>query len=136
MYYPCSENEGADQLCGYREAGLRLCFCLCRLLVFPCGSSNVRNYLDKSCNLHNIMLHCAKECQELTFLVFSPTSRQSEHLKKEHLSPESERVSKYQHSESPHLAYALQKRHRTAAIQFNLITTRLIIMRFLAHLSR
>ena len=35
MYYPYSENKGADQLCGYREADLRLCFRLCRLLVFP-----------------------------------------------------------------------------------------------------
>ena len=35
LYYPCSENKGADQLCGYREADLRLCFRLCRLLVFP-----------------------------------------------------------------------------------------------------
>ena len=26
MYYPCSENKGADQLCGYHEADLRLCF--------------------------------------------------------------------------------------------------------------
>ena len=26
MYYPCSENKGADQLRGYREADLRLCF--------------------------------------------------------------------------------------------------------------
>ena len=26
MYYPCSENKGADQLHGYREADLRLCF--------------------------------------------------------------------------------------------------------------
>ena len=25
-YYLCSENKGADQLRGYREAGLRLCF--------------------------------------------------------------------------------------------------------------
>ena len=35
----CSENKGADQLRGYREAGLCLCFCLCRLLVFSCGGS-------------------------------------------------------------------------------------------------
>ena len=35
VYYPCSENKGADQLRGYREADLRLCFRLCRLLVFP-----------------------------------------------------------------------------------------------------
>ena len=26
IYYPCSENKGADQLRGYREADLRLCF--------------------------------------------------------------------------------------------------------------
>ena len=35
LYYPCSENKGADQLRGYREADLRLCFRICRLLVFP-----------------------------------------------------------------------------------------------------
>ena len=40
MYYPCRENKGADQLRGYREADLRLCFRLCRLLVFPWGGSN------------------------------------------------------------------------------------------------
>ena len=26
LYYPSSENKGADQLRGYREADLRLCF--------------------------------------------------------------------------------------------------------------
>ena len=39
MYYPYSENKGADQLRGYREADLRLCFRICRLLVFPWGGS-------------------------------------------------------------------------------------------------
>ena len=39
LYYPCSENKGADQLRSYCEADLRLCFCLCRLLVFPWGGS-------------------------------------------------------------------------------------------------
>ena len=39
MYYPSSENKGADQLRGYREADLRLCFRLCRLMVFPWGGS-------------------------------------------------------------------------------------------------
>ena len=34
LYYPCSENEDADQLCSYCTADLRLCFCLCMLLVF------------------------------------------------------------------------------------------------------
>ena len=44
MYYPSSENKGADQLRGYHEADLRLCFRLCRLLLFPCGGS-YSNYL-------------------------------------------------------------------------------------------
>ena len=30
FYYPCSENKGADQLRGYREADLRLCFRICK----------------------------------------------------------------------------------------------------------
>ena len=34
MYYPYSENKGADQLCGYRETDLRLFFRLCKNLVF------------------------------------------------------------------------------------------------------
>ena len=41
LYYPSSENKGADQLRGYREADLRLCFRLCKLLVFPWGGSYV-----------------------------------------------------------------------------------------------
>ena len=43
LYLPCSENKGADQLRGYREADLRLCFrimqivgILMRLLI--CGT--------------------------------------------------------------------------------------------------
>ena len=35
LYYPSSENKGADQLRGYREVDLRLCFRLSRLFVFP-----------------------------------------------------------------------------------------------------
>ena len=34
LYYPSSENKDADQLRGYREADLRLCFRICRTLVF------------------------------------------------------------------------------------------------------
>ena len=41
MYYPCSENKDADQLRGYREADLRLCFRPCKLLVFSRTGSNV-----------------------------------------------------------------------------------------------
>ena len=39
--YPGSVNKGADQLRSYCEADLRLCFRLCRLLVFPWGGSFV-----------------------------------------------------------------------------------------------
>ena len=39
LYYSGSENKGADQLRGYREAGLRLCFRICKKPVFSqCGS--------------------------------------------------------------------------------------------------
>ena len=31
LYYPCSENKGADQLRGYHEADLRLCFRICKI---------------------------------------------------------------------------------------------------------
>ena len=47
LYYPRSENKGADQLRGYREADLRLCFRICRLLVFSRGGSII---LSKSNN--------------------------------------------------------------------------------------
>ena len=41
LYYPSSENKGADQLRSYCEADLRLCLSLGRLLDFPCGGSNI-----------------------------------------------------------------------------------------------
>ena len=34
LYHLCSENKGADQLRGYREADLRLCFRICKKPVF------------------------------------------------------------------------------------------------------
>ena len=34
MFNLCSENKGADQLRGYREADLRLCFRICKKPVF------------------------------------------------------------------------------------------------------
>ena len=34
LYYLCSENKGADQLRGYHEADLRLCFRIWKMLVF------------------------------------------------------------------------------------------------------
>ena len=34
LYYPDSKNKDADQLRDYREADLRLCFCICKRPVF------------------------------------------------------------------------------------------------------
>ena len=43
MYYPCSENKDADQLCGYREAVLRLCFRIMQIVGFlMCGSYDAK----------------------------------------------------------------------------------------------
>ena len=53
LYYPSSENKGADQLRGYREAGLRLCFRICKLLVFSCTGSNCKLCKPSSgCSVH------------------------------------------------------------------------------------
>ena len=49
MYYPSSENKGADQLRGYREADLRLCFRLGKNPVFsPCGSNGRKDMMFNS----------------------------------------------------------------------------------------
>ena len=40
LYYLCSENKGADQPRGYREADLCFCFRICKKPVFSrCGSN-------------------------------------------------------------------------------------------------
>ena len=39
LYYQCSENKGADQLRGNREADLRLCFLICKMFVFSLRGS-------------------------------------------------------------------------------------------------
>ena len=41
LYYPYSENKGADQLCSNCEADLHLCFRLCKMLVFSWQGSYV-----------------------------------------------------------------------------------------------
>ena len=43
LYYPFSENKSADQLRGYREGDLRLCFCICKSLVFSRRGSNYKH---------------------------------------------------------------------------------------------
>ena len=55
MYYPCSENKGADQFRGYRKADLRLCFRIVKNPVFSCrGSFNVTKTTIKSNGHHSL----------------------------------------------------------------------------------
>ena len=54
MYYPCSENKGADQLRSYCEADLRLCFRIGNNPVFSrCGSNQI-NYFSQLIALWSI----------------------------------------------------------------------------------
>ena len=69
LYYPSSENKGADKLRGYREADLRLCFRICRLLVFPRGGSSINlqilNIIHNNNNyMYSVMLEHHR-CQPL-----------------------------------------------------------------------
>ena len=43
-HYPCGENKGADQLRGYREADLRLCFRIFKYPVVSRPGSFYENY--------------------------------------------------------------------------------------------
>ena len=49
LYYPCSENKGADQFRGYREADLRLCFRICKRPVYSRRGSFIK---QKQLRLH------------------------------------------------------------------------------------
>ena len=41
LYYLCSENKGTDQLRGYREADLRLCFRICKKKRFSHDEAHI-----------------------------------------------------------------------------------------------
>ena len=49
LYYPYSENKGPDQLRGYREADLRLCFRICKKPVFSQRDSFVLPHILSLC---------------------------------------------------------------------------------------
>ena len=46
----CSKNKGADQLHGYRKAGLCLSFRICRLFIFRCSNSFISKCNNNSEN--------------------------------------------------------------------------------------
>ena len=53
LYYLCSENKGADQLRGHREADLRLCFRICKKPVFSRRGSYAIIFCNSSNNSNN-----------------------------------------------------------------------------------
>ena len=59
LYYLCSENKGADQLCGYCTADLRLCFRICKKPFF----SHDAAHIDPT--IQNGYLHCSWYCAVL-----------------------------------------------------------------------
>ena len=68
MYYLCSENKGADQLRGYREADLRLCFRICEKPVFSRrGSIRIKSNVMRKYNTKQILqkLTCCKNLKHL-----------------------------------------------------------------------
>ena len=67
LYYPCSENKGADQLRCNREADLRLCFRIYRLLVFPCGGSYCIVYEPSNEKTNNSDINQAQSKLAYTF---------------------------------------------------------------------
>ena len=71
LYYPCSENKGADQLRGYREADLRLCFRICRLLVFPWGGSIIVKSMTQQCFNKYLTLQMRPFAISLSLLTFT-----------------------------------------------------------------
>ena len=67
MYYLSSENIRADQLHGYREADLRLCFRICKNLVFSQQGSVIQDVVQLVCKANkesmdikiSLCIHCA-----------------------------------------------------------------------------
>ena len=55
LYFPSGENKGADQLLGYRDADLRLCFGICKNPVFSRRGSYVGM---EACDLDHLYKHC------------------------------------------------------------------------------
>ena len=63
----CSENKGADQLCSYCTPDLRLCFRICKSLVFLLRGSLIISimYFNQSQSMMNFTLIYLKFCKTL-----------------------------------------------------------------------
>ena len=60
MHYPCGENKGADQLRGYREADLRLCF---RIYAKSRFSHDAAHIIVSNINKHLAFESILADCQ-------------------------------------------------------------------------
>ena len=75
MYYPCSENKGADQLRSYREADLRLCFRICRLLVFSSMTDRLSAFLcveRMQYMAYHLYVYSKEDCRAIHFSWLGP----------------------------------------------------------------
>ena len=59
MYYLRSENKGAGQLRGYREADQRLCFRICKTLYSHDAAQMFYNLGTARTNVNLILDHCS-----------------------------------------------------------------------------
>ena len=89
MYYPCSENKGADQLRGYREADLRLCFRIGKNPVFSRCGSHMTGYNKQKvvCPIRNrvnpwfLFIFLSRLCCEnISMAILSLLPSQEKHL--------------------------------------------------------
>ena len=70
LYYPSSENKGADQLLGNREADLRLCFHICKMLVsHDCGSLVNLSFRFKKVNITDTIVFGRRKSNVRIFLL-------------------------------------------------------------------
>ena len=60
LHYPSRENKGTDQLRGYREADLRLCFHICKMLVFSWRGSLWISSAEVKHNLRTFLAHLSQ----------------------------------------------------------------------------
>ena len=75
FYYPCSENKGADQLRGYREADLRFCFRICKKPVFLLRGLNYMREVNTflaNCNCNFVMITWPFSHQKKTEALWMP----------------------------------------------------------------
>ena len=64
MYYLCSENKGVDQLRGYREADLRLCFRICKKNGFLTTRLNYHDDITTEGTLSHVVAHPGNDHNE------------------------------------------------------------------------